>query len=117
MAKFKVVKTIDLAFLGEGWNECYLKVNELSWDEITNMGNTYGIGEFTREELLADMKKAKKSNEKMTKFVESQFVSGKGFDGKSVIDITKEDVKELPGSVIIKAIEIITGQDITNPKE
>lgn len=89
MSKFVVIKTIKLDFLEpkEQWSECYLQIASLSLGEVEKMSL------FNKENM-------DKATEYMISLLQEKLIGGKGWDGKEVVDIKKEDVKELPVEAI-----------------
>jgi len=82
MAKFIAVKTINLDFLGSEWKDCYIKINSLTLGELASLAS------FTKDET--------KAGAFMVQLIKDKFVDGRGWDGKKVIAIKKEDIDDLP---------------------
>jgi hypothetical protein len=93
MSKFRVSKRVDLSFLGEGWKECFIEFNAPSYGEIKKI--------LPEVEEGATAKNAEIGME----ILEKLFLTGKGFDGKQKIEMTKDDLEELPIQVITKCLE------------
>ena len=99
--KFKIVKKVDLAFVGEGWADCYLEFRSPSYGEISVAGLT---------DIKETEKNPKEAIEKGMKFLEEVFASGKAIsETGEKVDVMKEDLKNFPLEVINKCFEAITG--------
>lgn len=101
MSKFVVVKNVDLSFLGEEWNGCFLKVSGLTLGEVEKLSE---MGEDNT-----------KAGRYMVSLVSDKFLEGKGFDGGKIVDIKKEDVKDLPLEVVSAIFEKLTA-DVSKKK-
>lgn len=123
MSKFAVYKTLKLDFLGEGWQDCYLKFNAVPYDVFANIRERYDLDfssqattpEEAQKELANDPKKAEKANAFVIRFLSDYFVEGKGFDGKEVVEVKKVDLKDLPMSVINKASDFLMEKEAISP--
>lgn len=123
MSKFVVYKTLKLDFLGEGWQECYIKFNAVPYDVFANIREKYNLdfstqattAEEAQAELANDPEKAEKANAFVIKFLTDYFVEGKGYDGTEVIDIKKSDIKDLPMSVVNKASDFLMEKEAISP--
>lgn len=84
MSKFVAVRTIKLDFIEptDKWADCYLQIASLSVGEIEKIAS-------------ADVDN-KDSGLNLIRLLEEKFISGKGWNGTEVVDIKKEDIKELP---------------------
>ena len=101
--KFQVVKRLKLDFLGEGWEKAYIDFNALTIRE------TQEYAEFAGLSVKSSAKEQLKATDKMLELLDSKFIKGKAFDGKTLVDIKKEDLLELPTSVVSKAVTTMTG--------
>ncbi len=79
---FVSIKTIKLDFLGEDWKDCYIKINSLTLGELTSLAS------FTKDETKAGIF--------MVNLIKDKFMEGKGWDGKKIVDIKKDDIEDLP---------------------
>lgn len=105
---FQVKKKIDLQFLGEGWNDCYVNVSPLSWEEDSEMTKIRArVANIETEEQAEAEKK------KMTQILVEHFIDGKGWDGTKQVDITKKNVTKLPTEAITKILREMQGLTIT----
>lgn len=96
MSKFNITKKVSLEEFGEEWKDCFLEFYLPSYREIK---------EFTNEET-PDNKKLEKGIESL----ERLFKQGKGISEEGMVDIVKEDIKDLPVQIITKSFQAISGQ-------
>lgn len=87
----KVNKRVSLDFLGEEYKDSFLVLNSIS---------------VAQYETLKDSKDSVKDT------VKKHFVSGRIHQEGGDVDITKENIEELPGEVFVKSFAAITGQEI-----
>ena len=103
MSKFQVEKKLNLGFLGQNWEQA----------EIVFSGLT-----FTQAKELSKVDFENSDDEKSTNFVESfikeHFIRGTAWNGTQLVNLTADDLSELPVEVINKATEILVGTP--NPK-
>ena len=97
---FEVKKKIGLEFLGEGWEESHITLNAPSYGEIK---------EFSKK---SKVKEGEQPDEKVVdegiELLQGLFISGKAFDGKALVDFTKEDITDLPIEAINKIFIALT---------
>lgn len=99
MSKFKVTKRVSLEFLGEEYKEAYLVFNAITMREYESL----------KQRSAASAGDGIKSLKFIESELASRFVGGKfPVDGK-LIDVTKEDLPDLPGEVFIEAMGKLTG--------
>ncbi len=102
MSKFKVVKKLPLDFLGEDWKEAYINFQVLTIADIKNkFPNLIKIDQNDPKSILNGM-------DLIIEILETNFVSGKGFDGTKLIDLKKEDIKELPNDLIKRGLDFLS---------
>lgn len=103
MSKFQVEKVLNLSFLGANWGTA-----ELVFSGLT----------FAQAKELSKVDFDNSDNEESTAFVESflkeHFIRGKAWNGTQLVDITPDDLSELPVEVVNKAAELLVGTP--NPK-
>ena len=104
---FVAYKTLKLDFLGEGWENAYLKFKDVPYSVLTQMSEEYGTG-YTADELKNDPQKVKEANTAGNKFLKDFFVEGKGFNGESLIEVTKDNLPDLPARALVKAVDFLT---------
>ncbi len=102
---FVVKKQLSLDFLGEGWHGAYINFTlpslKVSLEQSTP----------TQEEIEAD---PKKYTLEMVTFLEEHFIDGKGWNGNELVDLTKDDIQELPSAVFAKGVELLSGAPSPN---
>ena len=103
MSKFQVPMRIDLSFLGEGWKDCFLLFNAFSVNDV--------LFKLAGRNLSApgDAKVMKDSAGEILDLLKEKFIEGKGYDGKKIVEIVKEDIGDLPVQVIPKITELLGG--------
>lgn len=99
--KFVLEKRIDLKQFGKGWEDCYITIKSPTYAQI-------------KEILKGD---EKESVDRGIKLMENQFVSGKAFDGKAVVDFAPADIKELPIQIINHCFTELAGDISPKSKE
>lgn len=98
---FTVKKKLDLSYLGEGWvGSTYLNFNGMTFAETR---------EFAKLNMDAEDPNSEKNLEVVMNLLKSHFVDGRGFDGTNVVDITADDLENLPTDVVTKSIELLAG--------
>jgi len=104
MRQFKIVKKLDLKFLGEDWakNECFLKFTAVTFSEASELSK---LGTKPN-----NPKAIKRLGEEAIKLLEKHFIAGKALDiDGNVVEVKKEDLKNFSPDVIIKAIDLLAG--------
>ena len=97
MPKFKIYKRLDLSYIGPEWKDCYLLFSSITFSEVSQ----YKIAEKTDEE----------KSQMALKSLEDHFIEGKAVNEKGeIIAIEKEDFKDLPVDVVLKAINFLIGE-------
>lgn len=109
---FIVKKKIVLNFLGEGWEDAYISFTPFTFGD--------------NAELLKLRKKISPTNgevpdeEDLTKdmlsLLRTHLIDGKGFDGEGLVDITGDNLTDLPIEIFAHIIKELQGQVPTDPK-
>jgi len=109
MSKFKLEKTFKLDFLGDGWKGSYIKFKALTVKDFKKVLDSVplDIEELEQDEVLGAVDNA-------IKLLKDNFIEGKGLgaDGKK-IDISKNDLEDLPPDVITKALSFLSAGSVT----
>jgi hypothetical protein len=92
MSKFKIVRKLDLGEI-DGWKDCYIKLTEPTVGDVRKV-QKMGDDEALKYDTVIDM-------------VKNCFVDGKGFDGEKIIKMNKEDVDELPISILNRITDFL----------
>jgi len=96
MAKFNIVKKLDLSYLGEEWKDCYISFSAITYREV----EAY---------TMVDREDTKAATDMAISTLQNHLVEGFGIDEKGErIAIKKEDIIELPLEIVIKAINFLT---------
>ena len=99
MSKFTLSKRLDLARFKEG---AYLDFGLLSFGEIERLSDLNISSETT------DQKEIKKAMEVAISLLEEKFISGKLPLGEELVDVTKEDLKDLPIEILTEAMSFLS---------
>lgn len=102
---FVVLKRIDLSHLGEGWKDAFATFTPFSANDnrvLLSLRNT-------KDEL--------ESSDEIMRLLTDKFIEGMGFDGKKLVPITKENLGNLPMSVIAYFINQLQIDTVIPPKE
>ncbi|HET6925002.1 MAG TPA: hypothetical protein VFH39_04190 [Candidatus Saccharimonadales bacterium] len=92
--KWSISKRVSFAELGDGWQDCYATVSELSYlerSEFVDRRNDVLAGNDAKDSDLAAY---------VLSLVKAHFVDGKMLDDGQVVDMTVDDLDTAPGSVI-----------------
>ncbi len=94
-----VIKKIDLAFLGEGYEGAFLRFRAFC---VTDIKDLAGMGVSTD--------KVAEATDKIMGVIKERFVDGQApeEDGK-LVAVTVEDLDKFPVEVLTKIVEILTG--------
>src|ERR1700690_814697 len=103
MAKFTVTKTLDLSFLGEGWQNTYLKFNGMTFAETREFAKLNPTTETEDGQHTADDSQL----ETVMNLLQKHFIGGQGYNGESIVPIEASDLPSLPTDVITKSIELL----------
>ena len=87
---FDVFKILKLDFLGEDWKDCYLKFHYLTIAEA---------------EIWS---KSDSSSKKNLELLSDKFIEGKAIRDGQTIEVSKENIGELPVEVLLKCITLLT---------
>lgn len=103
MSRFAIPKKIDLTFVGEGWDGCYIVMRSLT------------AKDFKKVQALApadtnDVNQNTQAMDAMIDLLSEKFIKGRGFDGENVVDITREDVSDLPVEILTACLEQLAGK-------
>ena len=102
---FVVKKQLSLDFLGTEWHAAYINFTLPSLKESLDQSTP------TEAEIEEN---PKKFTTEMIGFLESHFIDGKGWNGNELVDLTKDDIQELPSAVFAKGVELLSGAPSPN---
>ena len=94
--KFDITKKVSLSMFGEDWKDCYLEFNLPSYGDLKQIN----------DQETTDDQKLEKGIETLMKL----FKSGKAISEGKIIDVSKEDLKDLPIQIITQSFQAISGQ-------
>ena len=104
--KFPVEKTLKLDFLGAGWN---------TGAQLVFSGLTFAqTKELAASVDLDDANANEKNFELVVKFLTDHFIRGNAWNGTTLVNITSEELVDLPVEVINAAVKLLSGA--TDPK-
>jgi hypothetical protein len=91
-----VTRKIDLSEYSEDWKGCYVKLRELSAPEVQTKLPAIAEGGKDKDGKVDNAK----AIQGIIDIVKDCFIEGKGFNGKEIVDIAKDDVDFLPLSML-----------------
>lgn len=107
--KFKtVVKNFSLDFLGEDWKDAHINFQAVTIGDIKNKFPEIAQVDTNNPESVAD------SLDKILTLLEERFIDGSAPGEKEMVSLSKEDIKDLPGEVIGRALTFLS-QGATPP--
>lgn len=104
---FVIKRKMDLSELGEGWDSCYIEYNPIRSRDNDKL---LAIQEYRAAILNNDIEAIKKARQATLTIIKENFLGGKGYDGEKQIDITKENLENLPDETLTELFQLITGQ-------
>lgn len=109
MAGFDIFKTFKLDFL-EGWGDgCYIKFRPPAAREAKDIA----IFSFNKD----NPQEMKDAWERALKVLKEKFVEGKGLKDGAIVDITADELEELPIDVIDKCFGFLLGVNAEKKKD
>jgi hypothetical protein len=97
---FPVTKVLKLNDLGSEWANASISFNGLSFKQAR---------EFSKLTFNDDTEDDKDKNlDLLVKLLGEHFQSGKAWNGTELVDLTAEDLPELPTEVLTKAIQLLS---------
>lgn len=98
---FDVYKTLDLSYLGDNWQNCYLKFTYLTAQEAKDF-STIQIDQN-------DIQQVQETFDKTLNLLKNKFVEGKAMSSGQQIEIHKEDLDDFPIDVLTRAVQFLVG--------
>lgn len=102
--RFVVKKRLDLDFFGEDWKDCFIDFTPITYTEANSLKALRDVDAKTLDEA-----KREELAQQTVDMLKSHFVAGKGYTEDGVVDLTADDLTELPVEIITKAIVILRG--------
>lgn len=98
MAKFAVIKQLDLEYIGKEWTGCYLKFREPTAVQV-----------FAFQKLNKNVEEIEKSLAEVVGVLQSCFIDGKAFNGVEVVSVKAEDLNlnDMSISIIMAAVNFL----------
>lgn len=110
---FVVQRKLSLDYLGEGWAEAYILFSPLSYNDEVRLANA----RKDREKIISgDHEALTKVSDFLKDLIKQKFIAGKGWDGSKLVDLTAEDVFEIPGGVVDRLIGMFDNSPVTPKK-
>lgn len=98
MSRFRIVKKIDLSFLGEEWKDCYLEFSAITFGEARRYVNFNFKGN------------TEKALDEVLSLLEGNFIGGKAVvETGKIVEVKKEELKDFPAEIILKVINALIG--------
>lgn len=111
---FVIRRKLDLSDSGEGWEGAYIIYTPLSFSQNKKL---IDIQKYREKLKSGDIETVTKVNNMTFEIAKDGFVEGKGYDGEKLVDITKENLNELPDDMLTKLFKLITGKLDTKKNE
>lgn len=104
---FRITKRLDLSYLGDTWEGCYLEFEALTVKDTKQLAEMQISKDATQEEQM-------QASEKVLALLKDKFVSGQAMDGADRVAVKKTDIEDMPLEIIPKALEVLVGGDQKN---
>lgn len=106
--KFKIVKHFSLSFLGDEWKDAYIDFKPFSITDVKEK-----LPQIAKlQEKDADFGQGMDT---LLNLLGEKFISGKGINEEGVlVDISKEDLKDLPIDVVGGAFSFLSDSEMKN---
>lgn len=114
MSTFVVKKKIELAFLGEGWEEAFVTFSPFTFADNESLLKLRSQVNVENPEATPQ-DGAEKASKDMITLLQDKFVEGKGYDGEGLVAITKDNLADLPMEIINKALDVLQGKKTLLP--
>lgn len=107
---FVVRKKIELSFLGDGWQEAYVVFTPFTFADNATL-----LKLRTAISGQGQIEEAEEASKRIMDLLKEKFIEGKGFNGKELVAITKENLKDLPMEIIGKLLTALQGATALPP--
>jgi len=108
---FIVRKKIELSFLGDGWQEAYVIFTPFTFADNTTLLKLRSAASGKGTEV----EEAEEASKKIMDLLKDKFIEGKGWNGKELIAISKDTLKDLPMESIGKLLNALQGATALPP--
>lgn len=113
MGVFKVRKEIKLSFMGTGWEEAYVAFSPFTFGDN---GKVLGLYQLAQKQKEMKVSEAKQASDEIISILKDKFIDGKGYDGEKLVDVTAENLQDLPMELIVHILQTLQGQALIIPK-
>ncbi|QNK82600.1 hypothetical protein [Nakamurella sp. PAMC28650] len=96
--KFIVRKHVSLDFLGEDWKEAFIDYNAFDSNDLLQIS-----------EISTDESDKTSSFRRMLELLKANFLDGKGVGVDGLVDLTQDDLSQLPIEIVNRSIEALNG--------
>lgn len=110
MSTFVVKKHIPLDFLGEGWEKAYIDFSPFSFNDNDRLLALKKVAVNPDALNTMSVDEAKEASDGIKGLLAEKLIGGQGFDGEKLIEITKENLGELPMEILVTALQTLQGQ-------
>lgn len=100
---FVVERELKLNDLGAGWEDAYVVMSSLSFREAEELSSLKADPENPESKENVDTVKV------IGGLLSSKFIRGKAFDGKELVEMTGDDILDLPADVVGKIVSLLAG--------
>jgi hypothetical protein len=94
--RFDITKKIDLSYIGDDWKDCYIEFSLPSYGDLKGFTNDEGT----------DQEKLGKGLEQ----VKGLFRKGCAISDGKKVEISKDDLVDMPIEILTKCFQAISGQ-------
>lgn len=103
MSKFKLTKKVPLDVFSDEWKDCYLEFSSFTMQDLKEkIPEIMGLDEKDPNNVSVGI-------DKTIGILADHFISGKAIGGDgSLIDVTKEDLNELPAEVLTHSFRFLS---------
>ena len=101
--KFLVRRRLELNFLGEGWDQCFIEITPASPTELREILSRPTSEETTPAVALSNM-------DDSSQRLKMAFVAGRGLTAEGIVDLTADDLDDLPLEVTKRLNNLILGE-------
>lgn len=102
--KFDFNKKLDLEYLGSDWKGCYLSFSPLSVREAKSL---LGLKDGDVASIV----------EKSVELLKEKFIEGKLLSGGVIVDVTKDDLEDLPVEIVKDSISLLSSDEKKTEKQ
>jgi hypothetical protein len=100
--RFTAANRVSLSFVGTGWENAYVDVSIPSYGAIRQLASTSAETDTERADAMLTL-------------VQDQFVSGKAPVGEVMVDLTAEDIADLPVTAFERIVQVVTAKVPADP--